>query len=44
MWKENELLKQKREDKKMVIHAGLHMHPKVEKVDQTKIWGNKREK
>lgn len=34
MWKESELLKQKKEDKIIVIHARLYMHPEVEKVEE----------
>lgn len=44
MWKENELLKQKIEDKKIIVtHVGLRMHPKIEKGEQTKKWKQKRE-
>lgn len=34
MWKESELLKQKKEGKIIVIHARLYMHPGVEKIEE----------
>ncbi len=42
MWKESELLKQKKEDKIIVIHARLYMHPEFEKVEER--WKGKQKR